>query len=74
MQDENKILLGNWLNKSDTALDDTKKNIEINSLETAQNRLYYAIFYAVSALAKSEGNARQEGAWNLPRELFVLTN
>ncbi len=55
MQDENKILLGNWLNKSDTALDDTKKNIEINSLETAQNRLYYAIFYAVSALAKSEG-------------------
>ena len=44
MQDENKILLGNWLNKSDTALGDTKKNIEINSLETAQNRLCYAIY------------------------------
>ena len=50
----NKILVKNWLKKSVTALKDTKKNIEIKSYETAQNRLYYAIFYAVSALAKSE--------------------
>jgi len=50
----NKILVKNWLKKSITALKDTKKNIEIKSYETAQNRLYYAIFYAVSALAKSE--------------------
>lgn len=54
MQDDNKVLIKNWLNKSDIALEDAGKNIEIDSLETAQNRLYYAIFYAVSALAKSE--------------------
>ncbi|MGL6227282.1 MAG: HEPN domain-containing protein [Thermoguttaceae bacterium] len=51
------ILLKLWLEKSDTALEDTKKNVHINSLETAQNRLYYAIFYAVSALAKLDGFA-----------------
>lgn len=54
MQDDNKVLIKNWLNKSNIALEDTRKNIEIDSLETAQNRLYYALFYAVSALAKSE--------------------
>lgn len=50
----NKTLVKNWLKKSSTALKDASKNIEIKSYETAQNRLYYAIFYAVSALAKSE--------------------
>ena len=40
----NAILIKNWLKKSATALKDTQKNIDIKSYETAQNRLYYAIF------------------------------
>lgn len=48
------ILVKNWLKKSSIALKDATKNVEIKSYETAQNRLYYSIFYAVSALAKSE--------------------
>ena len=57
MLDDNKFLVQNWLEKSDIAIEDTKKNIEINSLETAQNRLYYGLFYAVNALAKSQNFA-----------------
>ncbi len=61
-QIEKKILIKNWLKKSATALKDAQKNIDIKSYETAQNRLYYAIFYAVSALAKSENYATAKHA------------
>ena len=33
-----------------TALYQAKKNLEINCLEVTANRLYYAVYYAVSAL------------------------
>ena len=33
-----------------TALEQAKKNLEINCLEVTANRLYYAAYYAVSAL------------------------
>ena len=56
MQD-NEILIENWLTKSKEALNAAKKTIEINELSTAQNRLYYAAFYAVSALAQKKGFA-----------------
>lgn len=59
---EDNTLLQLWLEKSDTALEDTKKNVLMNSLETAQNRLYYALFYAVSALAKLDGFATSKHA------------
>ncbi len=39
------------LEKSDLAIKAAKDNINLDNLETAQNRIYYAIFYAVSALA-----------------------
>ena len=52
MQD--KIIIENWWQKSEEALAEAKINIETNCLQSAQNRLYYAIFYAVSALAKSQ--------------------
>lgn len=52
MQD--KIIIKNWLLKSEEALNEAEVNIEMNCLQSAQNRLYYSIFYAVSALAKSK--------------------
>ena len=51
MQDKN-ILIKNWLLKSDEAFEDAKKSINLDMLSTAQSRLYYAIFYAVSSLAQ----------------------
>jgi uncharacterized protein (UPF0332 family) len=57
MQGNKDILITNWLFKSDEALNSTEKNIEINELYTAQNRLYYALFYAVSSLAQKNGFA-----------------
>jgi uncharacterized protein (UPF0332 family) len=37
--------------KSQTALESAQANINIDKLETASNRIYYAIFYIVTALA-----------------------
>jgi uncharacterized protein (UPF0332 family) len=52
---ENKlILIKNWLDKAEQALKAAQDNINLNNLETAQNRIYYSIFYAVSALSKSK--------------------
>lgn len=48
-------IVKNWLLKSQEAYDEAKINIDVNCLQSAQNRLYYSIFYAVSALAKSNG-------------------
>lgn len=54
MQD-NGIIIENWTYKSDEALIAAEKTLEVDLLSTAQNRLYYAIFYIVSALAKKHG-------------------
>jgi len=51
------------------ALDQAKKNLEINCLEVTANRLYYAAYYAVSALLiaykipahSHDGNIQQFG-------------
>ena len=56
MQDKT-ILINNWLEKAKEVLKSTEKNIKINELYTAQNRLYYAVFYAVSALAQKNNFA-----------------
>ena len=52
MQDK-KILTDNWLLKSSEALSDAENLIALNMLSSAQNRLYYGLFYAVMALAQS---------------------
>jgi len=52
-----------------TALDQAKKNLEIRCLEVTANRLYYAAYYAVSALLiahkipahSHDGNIQQFG-------------
>lgn len=54
MQDNDKIIIQNWLEKCDIALFDAKKGIDESRLECAQNRLYYAIFYAVKALSHKD--------------------
>jgi len=53
MQD--KELVENWLYKADKSLKAVKDNLELDNIEAAQNRLYYAIFYTVSALGQSKG-------------------
>ncbi|NLF82970.1 MAG: HEPN domain-containing protein [Candidatus Gastranaerophilales bacterium] len=44
------ILIKNLIYKCDTALEDAKLALDNNRLDNAQNRIYYAIFYIVSAL------------------------
>lgn len=75
MQD-NEILVNNWLVKAEEALISTEKTIEIDELYAAQNRLYYAVFYAISALAQKNGfttskHSQLKGWFN--RE-FIKTN
>lgn len=43
------------LENADHALDDARHLLERNSIRGAANRAYYAAFYAVSALAVSQG-------------------
>ena len=73
---DNEILVGNWIVKSRETLQSAEKNIEINELATAQNRLYYAVFYAVSALAQKNNFATSKHSqlkgW-FSRE-FIKTN
>lgn len=44
-------IIANWLYKSDEAMSSAEQNLNL-SLSTSQNRIYYAIFYAVNALAR----------------------
>lgn len=50
MQPKYEIIIKNWLLKADEALNDAQKAIDNNSLNNAQNRIYYGIFYSVMAL------------------------
>jgi uncharacterized protein (UPF0332 family) len=43
------------LNRSKETIDEAKLMMENNKLFAAQNRIYYAIFYIVSALASKDG-------------------
>lgn len=46
------LLVNNWISKSKETLISAQKAVEINELHMAQNRLYYAVFYTISALAQ----------------------
>jgi uncharacterized protein len=54
-EDPKTAIIKNWFVKADEALADAKLTLELNRLTATQNRLYYAIFYAVSALAQKHG-------------------
>lgn len=50
MEYDKHTIITNWLFKSDEAVKETLDNLELNNLASAQNRIYYALFYSVMAL------------------------
>ena len=48
---DRKLLVSRALEKSDEAMQTAKLNLDNDLLSSAQNRIYYGIFYAVNALA-----------------------
>ena len=54
MEQNKKAFIGSYLDKSTEALIDAEINISNDRLDNAQNRIYYAIFYSVSALGYLE--------------------
>ena len=59
-----------------TALEQARKNLEINCLEVTANRLYYAVYYAASALLISYEiqTKSHEGCINQFGKFFILTD
>ena len=56
LSDEERMVLVKYrLEKSHTTLEQAKGNIELEYWETVANRLYYAAYYAVSALLLNNG-------------------
>ena len=54
MEQHKQFFIASFLGKSKLALNEAKKNIASESFMSAQNRIYYAIFYAVVALGYTE--------------------
>lgn len=54
MQQPKEVLVELWIKRSEEAFVDAEKNFANNSLLTTLNRIYYAIFYIVKALAEKE--------------------
>ena len=55
MQQHKDFLVQNLIDKYKQAFADAKFALNDNRLETSQNRIYYAIFYIISALAYLKG-------------------
>jgi len=49
-QEKHSAVVGYWFEKAEDSLTSAKREFEAGSLSFAMNRLYYAAFYAVSAL------------------------
>ncbi len=69
-------VINNLIHKSHTALDDAKLAIDNERFETANNRIYYAILYIVSALAYrndfiTSKHSQLQGWFN---KTFIKTN
>jgi uncharacterized protein (UPF0332 family) len=76
LSEENRNDVVNYLiERAYIALDQAKKNLEINCLEVTANRLYYAAYYAASALLISFGinTKSHEGNIGLFGQKFVIT-
>ncbi|MBI2419498.1 MAG: HEPN domain-containing protein [Ignavibacteriales bacterium] len=54
-KEEKQVLIRLRVEQSDEALNDTEYLLEGNRLSTAVNRLYYAVFYMLSAFALKDG-------------------
>jgi len=69
-EDERKAVVAYRLEKSERAYEQAKGNLALGYVETTANRLYYAAYYAVSALLIANGDAAQ--THNGVRSLFGL--
>lgn len=49
-QEKRSAVVGYWFEKAEESLTSARREFEADSLSFAMNRLYYAAFYAVSAL------------------------
>ncbi|MHB8579317.1 MAG: HEPN domain-containing protein [Ignavibacteriaceae bacterium] len=54
-EQDKKILIKNCILKSGEALSDAEYNLKDKRYSSALNRIYYAVFYSVMALAYKEG-------------------
>lgn len=54
MEQHKQVFISNFWGKSRLSLEEAKKNIDSSSLMSAQNRIYYSIFYAVVTLGYTE--------------------
>lgn len=54
MEQYKQVFIANFWEKSKLALTEAKKNIDSKSFMSAQNRIYYAIFYSVVTLGYTE--------------------
>lgn len=76
LTEENRRDVVNYrIERAYTALDQAKKNLEINCLEVTANRLYYAAYYAASALLIAYGIRTKSHEGNISQfgQKFVLT-
>ena len=74
--EEKQSVIAYRLEKANKTLDDAKKVIELELWATAANRLYYAAYYAVSALLIAKGlNAKtHEGIIRLFNMHYIKTD
>ena len=54
-EDRKKIIIKYWWDKENESLLSAERELEANSLSFAVNRLYYTLFYAVSAILLEKG-------------------
>ena len=76
LSEENRNDVVNYrIERAFTAPDQAKKNVEINCLEVTANRLYYAAYYAASALLIAYGIQTKSHEGNISQfgQQFVLT-
>jgi uncharacterized protein (UPF0332 family) len=74
-EQDRQVLTGVRLENADRTLDDAQALLERGSLRGAANRVYYAVFYAISALAVSRGQSfrKHSGLIAYFHKEFILT-
>jgi len=57
MNEDTELLIRRWIQKSQAAIKTAEDNLMDNNFEGSLNRIYYAVFYTVAALAAKENFA-----------------
>ena len=73
--EERKAIVDYRIEKANTAMEDVRQAAAIERWSMAANRLYYAIYYAASALLISEGHEAHThaGVINLVSKIYVTS-